>query len=141
MVKPVRNPTATVTSGYGTRTIPNGTKEFHGGIDIAVTCKEEHIPIYATCDGVITARTDASASCGNSWFVRADGKDFYCLYFHLAYTNPDLRIGDRVKAGDYLGAMGNTGNSRGVHLHYGHRKGMESGTETLDPQEVRRLYT
>jgi murein DD-endopeptidase MepM/ murein hydrolase activator NlpD len=36
--------------------------------------------------------------------------------------------------------MGNTGASRGMHLHYGHRKGMVSGSETFDPADVSALY-
>lgn len=140
MTKPVKNKNAVVTSGYGKRTIPNGSTEFHGGIDIAVTGNPKHVPIYSTCLGKVTAITDASASCGNAVFIKPVDHDFYCLYFHLDYVNPDIYVGATVAEDDYIGAMGNTGNSRGMHLHYGHRKGMESGSETIDPQEVRGLY-
>lgn len=140
MIKPIQNRKAIITSGYGVRVIPGGMKEMHGGIDIAVPGNPSHVPVYATCSGRITAMTDASASCGNSVFIKPSDGDFYCLYFHLDYINPDLQVGEPVVAGEYLGAMGNTGNSRGMHLHYGHRKGMASGTETIDPIEVSELY-
>jgi len=145
MTKPVKNKNAVVTSGYGVRTL-DGKKEFHGGLDISVPGNPQHVPIYSTMSGVITAIIyDANASCGKAVFVKPDKSDFYCLYFHLDYINADLFVDEHIEEGQYIGGMGYTGrcippNKNGTHLHYGHRKGMESGTETLDPQEVRGMY-
>jgi len=139
MTKPVKNKGAIITSHFGTRVIPNGDTEFHGGIDIAVP-GVKRVPIYAACSGKIAALTDEKASCGNAVFIKPYVGDYYCLYFHLDFLNPDLSVADSLLAGDYLGTMGNTGVSRGVHLHYGHRKGLTSGTECIDPIEVAGLY-
>jgi murein DD-endopeptidase MepM/ murein hydrolase activator NlpD len=139
MTKPVKNKYAIITSQFGERRIPDGTIENHGGIDIAVP-GVRYVPIYATCSGKVAAITDATASCGNAVFVKPDVGDYYCLYFHLDFVNPDIAVNDQVLEGDYLGTMGNTGVSRGIHLHYGHRKGMTSGTECIDPVDVSGLY-
>jgi len=33
-----------------------------------------------------------------------------------------VKVGDEVNRGDYIGTVGTTGASTGIHLHYGHRK-------------------
>lgn len=139
MKKPVTCKGAIITSPYGERMITNGKKEFHGGIDIAVP-GVANVPIFAAYDGRVEAIiTNAKISCGLSFFIY-NHCGFYCLYFHLAIINPCLSVGDKIDEGAYLGIMGNTGNSRGVHIHYGHRKGMASGTETYEPTEIIKLY-
>lgn len=141
MIRPIRNKKAVMTSGYGHRTLPNGSTEFHGGIDIAVHGNPVGVPVYSTCAGTIGAIiTDASISCGRAVFIKREGADYYCLYMHLETVNADLSVGDYIPQATYLGTMGNTGASRGMHLHYGHRKSMVSGSETYDPVEVSALY-
>ena len=39
-----------------------------------------------------------------------------CLYAHLEYTS--VKLGQRVSKGQFIGRMGNSGNSFGVHLHW-----------------------
>jgi murein DD-endopeptidase MepM/ murein hydrolase activator NlpD len=140
MTKPTRNKSAFVSSEYGERVL-NGAKEFHGGIDIAVPSNPEGVPIYAAYAGTVGAIIkDASISCGRAVFVKRNDADYYCLYFHLDTVNADLVVGERIVEGDFIGIMGNTGHSFGNHLHYGHRKTMTSGSETYNPEEIRKLY-
>jgi len=44
-------------------------------------------------------------------------------YAHLSGFAPGLKVGQTVKAGDIIGAAGNTGVGTGVHVHYETRKG------------------
>ena len=40
------------------------------------------------------------------------------MYAHLAPHSVTVHVGDRVKAGDKLGLLGNSGNTTGPHLHF-----------------------
>ena len=100
-------------SGYGYRTDPiYKTTKFHAGMDFAAAVGTE---IYATGDGVIM-RADADAS-GYGNHVRINhGYGYMTLYGHMSKIM--VRQGQRVKRGDVIGLVGNTGKSVGPHLHY-----------------------
>lgn len=52
-------------------------------------------------------------------YVKIKHKDgYYTLYAHLCYDTIPVNVGDKVKKGDYIGWMGNTGYSAGGHLHW-----------------------
>lgn len=42
----------------------------------------------------------------------------YAMYAHLAPGSVTVQVGDRVRAGDKLGLLGNSGNTTGPHLHF-----------------------
>lgn len=42
----------------------------------------------------------------------------YAMYAHLAPHSVTVHVGDRVRAGDKLGLLGNSGNTTGPHLHF-----------------------
>lgn len=111
-------------SGFGYRTDPiYKTTKFHAGMDFAASVGTE---IYATGDGVVL-RADADAS-GYGNHVRINhGYGYMTLYGHMSKIN--VRPGQRVKRGDVIGYVGNTGKSVGPHLHYEvHKNG-----QTLNP--------
>lgn len=96
----------TRTSGFGPR---NGKQ--HQGLDIV---KNPGALIYAVQDGVVIRALDYAAY-GN--FVEIDhGNGVITRYAHL--SSYPVSAGDRVSQGDVIGAMGNTGNSSGPHLHF-----------------------
>lgn len=108
---PVKN--ARITSNFGYRTI-FGKKEWHQGVDIASTGK---VPIYASADGEVY-RTGALSTYGNVVMIKHDllGKRMDTNYAHLdSYC---VKVGQKVKQGQQIGVMGNTGRSTGVHLHF-----------------------
>ena len=72
-------------------------------------------PIYATGDGVVTfAGSDAS---GYGIHVIIDhGYGYQTLYGHMSKLH--TQKGRRVKRGEIIGEIGNTGQSTGPHLHY-----------------------
>ena len=96
-------------------------KGVHNGIDLVgagYTLAWE----VAHSDGVVVAvRNDCNwfedGSYGNYVKVKhADG--YYTLYAHGAYMTNQVFTGDKVKRGERLQYMGNTGMSYGAHLHW-----------------------
>ncbi len=85
---------------------------YHTGIDRV--CDTDRT-LVAISDGVITRISGCGSSYGNHIVYRtADGKTV--LYAHMR-DKPTLKVGAKIKAGQKLGTMGNTGNSYGAHLH------------------------
>jgi len=100
-------------SGYGYRIDPFTKKRtMHWGMDFTA---KTGTPIYATGDGRI-ARADARA-VGYGNHVRIDhGFGYVSIYAHM--DKIVVRRGNRVKRGDLIGYVGNTGRSVAPHLHY-----------------------
>ena len=100
-------------SGYGYRIDPFTKKRtMHWGMDFSA---KTGTPIYATGDGRI-ARADARA-VGFGNHVRIDhGFGYVSIYAHM--DKIVVRRGNRVKRGDLIGYVGNTGRSVAPHLHY-----------------------
>jgi murein DD-endopeptidase MepM/ murein hydrolase activator NlpD len=101
-----------VSSGYGIRNDPfHGRPTFHGGIDIAA---ETGTPVLATADGKVQ-KVAADKNYGKYVTLEhADGT--LTRYGHLSAQN--VAEGQRVKAGQAIGAVGSTGRSTGAHLDY-----------------------
>ena len=55
--------------------------------------------------------------CGNYVLLRHGPKE-YTLYAHLRPGGITVKLGDKVKQGDLLGTIGNSGNSDAPHLHF-----------------------
>lgn len=100
-------------SGYGWRTDPfTKARKKHYGMDFSAN---RGTPIYATGDGKVV-RADNRAS-GYGKHIRIDhGFGYVSLYAHLNKYN--VKRGAKVKRGDVIGFVGNTGRSVAPHLHY-----------------------
>ena len=59
------------------------------------------------------------------------GNGYQTRYLHLAYNSVKVKIGDRVKKGQILGYMGDTGNAFGKHLHFEVLKDNQSINPTI----------
>lgn len=113
-IQPVNNNDLTrIASGYGYRTDPfTKAKKFHYGMDFTAP---RGTPVYATGDGVVK-RVD-SRSSGYGKHIRIDhGYGYTSLYAHLYKYN--VKKWQKVKRGDLIGYVGNTGRSQAPHLHY-----------------------
>lgn len=99
-------------STFGYRVSPfTGRKEFHKGLDIA---NKEGTPIIAPADGVVTFSAKKWL-IGN--MISIDhGYGMVTRYGHVSKMLK--KKGNRVKRGDVIALMGNTGRSTGPHLHY-----------------------
>ena len=113
-IQPVKNQDLTrIASGYGYRIDPFTKKRrFHYGMDFSA---RKGTPIYATGNGTVRRADNRSSGFGKH--IRIDhGFGYVSLYAHLSKYN--VRRGQKVKRGDIIGFVGNTGRSRGPHLHY-----------------------
>ncbi len=112
-IQPVSNKNLKQTaSGYGMRIDPiYKTPKFHAGMDFSANIGT---PVYATGDGVVT-KAGWESAYGN--IIKIDhGYGYATWYAHLSAYK--VRRGQRVKRGEVIGAVGNTGKSTGPHLHY-----------------------
>ncbi|MGV9005468.1 MAG: peptidoglycan DD-metalloendopeptidase family protein [Brevundimonas sp.] len=110
---PFRRPTqARTTSGFGVRFDPfNGHPALHQGQDFAAALNS---PIYATAPGVVSF-VGVRSGYGNT--VEIDhGRGFKTRFAHL--NSMAVQRGQQIALGQRIGAMGTTGRSTGVHLHY-----------------------
>ena len=117
-IQPINNENLRrMASGYGWRTDPfTKSRRMHKGMDFSAPTGT---PIYAPSDGKVI-RVD-SRSAGYGKHIRIDhGFGYVTLYAHLSEYN--VRRGQRVKRGDVIGFVGNTGRSVAPHLHYEIRK-------------------
>ncbi len=109
IVLPVRGP---VSRSFGSsRNLLSDDQRVHGGLDIAAN-KDE--PVRATADGVVS-RTGVNASLGR--YVDIDHQNGYVTrYGHLSDVLVERR--KRVKRGEVIGRVGQTGKTSGYHIHY-----------------------
>lgn len=99
-------------SGFGLRIHPvHKIRMMHSGLDFTAPIGT---PVYATGNGVIES---AGYDGGYGLRVMIDhGYSYKTLYGHM--SKAAVRAGQRVKRGDLIGYVGNTGTSTGPHLHY-----------------------
>lgn len=101
-----------VTSQFGFRIHPiYGEEEFHNGLDIANVV---NTPIYATAYGTVQL-ADWQAGYGRLIIID-HGRGYKTYYGHLRQFM--VKSGDKVKRGQLIGLMGDTGSSTGTHVHY-----------------------
>ena len=109
-----------VSSHFGMRVHPiYGVARLHAGIDLATACGR---PVYAAKGG----RVSYSGWLGTSGnFIRVTHDDGVTTgYAHLQNGSLYVRLGQTVATGQLIGRIGNTGGSRGCHLHLETRQNM-----------------
>lgn len=112
-VQPVKKEDLTrVASGYGMRMHPIlKIRKMHEGMDFTAP---KGTPIYASGNGTVV-RAERSATYGNVVYIK-HGYGYKTVYAHMSSIK--TRKGAKVKRGDIIGLVGNTGRSVGPHLHY-----------------------
>ena len=112
-IQPVKKEELTrMASGYGMRMHPIlKIRKMHEGMDFTA---KPGTPIYATGNGTVT-RSERSTSFGNVVYIN-HGYGYLTVYAHMKKIA--TRKGKKVKRGDIIGYVGNTGRSVSPHLHY-----------------------
>lgn len=114
-----------VTDLFGTR---GGS---HMGLDIAAPEGES---IFAASEGVVS-RSYVSATYGEVVFIQhPNGYETVYAHLHERFVKKD----DHVEAGQPIGIIGNTGASRGTHLHFEVHRGhwSVSKEDAVDPLTI-----
>jgi murein DD-endopeptidase MepM/ murein hydrolase activator NlpD len=113
-IQPVKiNDIKRISSYYGYRIDPiYKVKKFHSGIDFSAPTGT---PIFATGDGVVKKIRHSRRGYGNTILID-HGYGYKTFYAHLSKIL--VKKGQKVKRGEKIGLVGNTGKSTAPHLHY-----------------------
>lgn len=113
-IQPVANKELTrLASGFGMRIHPiYKVKMMHFGVDFTAP---RHTPIYSTGDGVVERVIRSFGGYGKQVVIN-HGFGYKTRYAHMQDFN--VKKGDRIKRGDMIGTVGNSGLSTAPHLHY-----------------------
>ncbi|MDN3670596.1 M23 family metallopeptidase [Echinicola jeungdonensis] len=113
-IQPVHNEDLKrLASGYGIRIHPIlKVRKMHTGVDFSAP---KGTPIYATGDGVVKEVKTVFGGFGKSIIID-HGFGFTTRYAHM--NEFMVRRGQKIKRGDQIGTVGNTGSSTAPHVHY-----------------------
>lgn len=113
-IQPItKRPIARLASGFGYRIHPiYKTSIMHEGIDFSAPIGTE---IYATGNGTVAKTEYNGRGYGNNVIIN-HGFGYSTLYGHMSRFA--VRPGQKIKRGDVIGYVGNTGSSTGPHVHY-----------------------
>lgn len=123
-----------ITSGFGSRVGPKtpfgvGSSN-HRGLDMSLQANEAGYPVEAAAGGVVSY-AGPKDGYGNLVEVRhPDGTS--TRYGHLQEVG-NVAIGDQIARGTPVGMLGNTGRSRGPHLHF---ETLDKNGAQVDPRSV-----
>ncbi len=99
--------------GTGARFGAGRSGHSHQGHDVMARCGTKMV---AARGGKVEFKAYHRAA-GNYLVIDGAGTSVDYVYMHLAEPTP-FASGDRVYTGQQIGAVGETGNARGCHLHY-----------------------
>ncbi|WP_167605038.1 M23 family metallopeptidase [Maribellus sediminis] len=143
-IQPVTNKDLKRTSsGFGYRIHPiYKVRKMHWGLDFTAPIGT---PIYATGDGTVTEVQGSKRSrIGLGLSVKIDhGYGYETVYGHMNEFN--VKRGQKVKRGDIIGYVGNSGGSTAPHVHYEvHKDGKRVNPayyvfQDLTPQEYDKM--
>lgn len=114
-----------------------GYSSSHKGLDMAWNSKYggPNHNILAPADGTVKKvlknynKTDKTNKTYGNYVIIDHGNNIETVVAHLKYNTVRVKKGDKVKKGQVLGVMGNTGYSKGTHCHYE----VKINNEKVDP--------
>lgn len=117
-INPIKNGYMTSKFGWRKHPVTGQNQSFHQGVDIAKQ-PNNNVDVLAVADGVVI-RTGLLSTYGNIVMIKHElkGKYYETNYAHLKDGSILVKVGDKVKQGQKIATMGNTGRSSGPHLHF-----------------------
>ncbi|MDR2521209.1 MAG: M23 family metallopeptidase [Spirochaetaceae bacterium] len=102
-----------LTSGFGWRKDPftGGDRRFHSAIDLSAAVGS---PVKAAMDGTVS--TVGFNAVFGRYLILTHAGGYQTMYAHL--NSSAVSEGQRVRQGDKIAEVGNTGRSTGPHLHF-----------------------
>jgi len=130
---PVNPCAGTITSSFGMRVHPiTGVTRMQTGVDMGAPYVS---PVVAVANGYVVFQGSLG---GYGKAIMIEHGDCRTLYGHLSKIY--VKAGEKVYAGQRIGAVGSTGLSTGPHLHFEVRTGKDR-TQYLNPAKYLRLST
>ena len=114
--QPFRWPAVGRQSGwFGAQRVYQGRPgSYHSGADIALPTGA---PVTAPADGVVVLASAAPFTLEGRLLILDHGAGLSSAFLHLSRI--DVRVGEAVRQGQLVGAVGATGRTTGPHLHWG----------------------
>ena len=108
--------TGRISTHFGSQRIyANGEAgSYHSGVDVA---RATGTPVAAPAAGVVILAADHPFTLEGNLLMLDHGMGLSSAFLHLSRI--DVRVGDHVRQGQPLGAVGATGRATGPHLHWG----------------------
>lgn len=117
--------TGRISGIYGSQRILGGVPRApHYGVDIA---RPAGTPVAAPADGVVVLAGPPKFSLEGNLLIIDYGMGLNSAFLHLSRV--DVKVGDHVRQGQVVGAIGMTGRATGPHLHWA----MNLGDVRIDP--------
>ena len=130
--------------GYGCNAAPwyshdprcPGRQGFHHGIDVAIPCGT---PLLSAVDGVVVDPSSpgapGSAYGAHPFRIRSDGHEILIGHSNRVFVSP----GERVRPGQRIALVGDSGAPDGCHLHFEVRRTGGGLSDAVDPTRWLRL--
>lgn len=107
--------TGRVSGLFGAQRIYRGEPgAYHSGVDVA---RPTGTPVIAPADGVVILAAASPFTIEGNLLMIDHGMGLNSAFLHLSRI--DVRLGQSVRRGERIGAIGTTGRSTGPHLHWG----------------------
>ncbi|MEN2738238.1 M23 family metallopeptidase [Microbacterium sp. X-17] len=118
-----------ISYGFGWRTDVDTGTEFHEGADFT---PGNGAHVQAIADGTVRIATENGGAYGVTIVLdhQIDGQLISTRYAHMQVGSLQVKVGDRVKVGQYIGRTGDTGFSFGAHTHV---EVLVNGITPIDP--------
>ncbi len=109
--------TGRISGLFGSQRIYKGEAgAYHSGVDVA---RPSGTAVLAPADGVVILAAQAPFTLEGKLLMLDHGMGLNSAFLHLSRI--DVKVGDVVRRGQTIGAVGATGRATGPHLHWGMR--------------------